>query len=161
MVNAQYTDGQYTAVIGIGVNALNARPTTSLNLVLHDYVRRHGHQLGARGLPPLTKEKLLARILTTFEALYARFLRAGFDAVLRAQYHSLWLHTDQIVIVDGAEGGGGVAEGGRARIRGLSADGLLVAEQLGWEDRGTGKEWALTSDGNSFDFMSGLVRRKV
>ena len=55
------------------------------------------------------------------------------------------------------------AEGGfRARILGITRDwGLLRVEELGWEDRGTGRVWELQSDSNSFDFFRGLVRRKV
>ena len=70
-------------------------------------------------------------------------------------YYGYWLHTDQIVTLE--------AEGGqRARIRGITRDwGLLVAEELGWEDRGTGRVWTLQSDSNSFDFFRGLVKRKV
>ena len=62
---------------------------------------------------------------------------------------------DQVVTLD--------AEGGvRARIKGITRDhGLLLAEELGWEDRGTGKVWGLQSDCNSFDFFKGLVKRKV
>ncbi|EER39976.1 biotin apo-protein ligase [Histoplasma capsulatum H143] len=66
-----------------------------------------------------------------------------------------WLHMDQIVTLE--------AEGGvRARIKGITSDyGLLVAEELGWEDRPTGKTWELQSDSNSFDFFKGLIKRKV
>ena len=39
--------------------------------------------------------------------------------------------------------------------------GLLVAEELGWEDRPTGRTWELQSDANSFDFFKGLVKRKI
>lgn len=62
---------------------------------------------------------------------------------------------DQIVTLE--------AEGGvRARIKGVTKDyGLLMAEELGWEDRTTGKMWQLQSDSNSFDFFKGLVKRKV
>lgn len=70
-------------------------------------------------------------------------------------YYKHWLHTDQIVTLE--------AEGGvRARIKGITRDwGLLLAEELGWEDRATGKIWTLQSDSNSFDFFKGLVKRKV
>lgn len=62
---------------------------------------------------------------------------------------------DQIVTLE--------AEGGvRACIKGITSDyGLLVAEELGWEDRPTGKMWELQSDSNSFDFFRGLIKRKV
>jgi biotin---protein ligase len=50
----------------------------------------------------------------------------------------------------------------RARVMGISRDwGLLRVEELGWEDRGTGRVWELQSDSNSFDFFRGLVKRKV
>jgi len=50
----------------------------------------------------------------------------------------------------------------RARVKGITRDwGLLRAEELGWEDRATGKMWELQSDSNSFDFMKGLLKRKV
>ena len=54
-------------------------------------------------------------------------------------------------------------EGGkRARVKGITRDwGLLRAEELGWEDRGTGKVWELQSDSNSFDFLKGLLRKRV
>jgi biotin--protein ligase len=38
---------------------------------------------------------------------------------------------------------------------------LLLAEELGWEDRPTGKVVQLQSDSNSFDFFKGLVKRKA
>jgi biotin--protein ligase len=65
------------------------------------------------------------------------------------------LHSEQIVTLE--------AEGGiRARILGITRDwGMLRVEELGWEDRGTGKVWELQSDSNSFDFFRGLVKRKV
>ena len=54
------------------------------------------------------------------------------------------------------------AGGKRARITGITRDfGLLKAEELGWEDRPTGRIHELQSDGNSFDFFRGLVMRKV
>lgn len=54
-------------------------------------------------------------------------------------------------------------EGGvRARIKGITRDyGLLLAEELGWEDRKTGKTFELQSDSNSFDFFKGLLKKKV
>jgi len=142
-VNSSYSSGNYDLVVGIGLNTTNAAPTTSLNALLPS------------SLPPFTLEKLLARILTTFETIYKRFVRTGFDSKLEATYYKYWLHTDQIVTVE-TEGGA------RARIKGITRNwGLLQAEELGWEDRPTGKVWELQSDSNSFDFFKGLLKRKV
>jgi biotin---protein ligase len=143
LVNSHYSSKEYISVVGIGLNCSNAAPTTSLNALLPP------------SLPPFTAEKLLARILTTFESMYARFLRTGFNRDFEDLYYKDWLHMDQIVTL---ENEGGV----RARIKGITRNyGLLLAEQLGWEDRPTGKVWQLQSDSNSFDFFKGLVKRKV
>jgi biotin---protein ligase len=52
--------------------------------------------------------------------------------------------------------------GARCRVLGISRDwGMLRVEELGWEDQRTGRVWEVQSDGNSFDFFKGLLRRKV
>jgi len=143
LVNSSYSSGGYDLVVGIGINTTNAAPTTSLNALIPST------------LAPFTIEKLLARILTKFETIYTSFCRTGFDKKLEETYYKHWLHTDQIVTLE--------QEGGvRARIKGITSDwGQLKAEELGWEDRPTGKVWELQSDSNSFDFLKGLLRRKV
>ena len=148
LVTSSYTaSGGYTLVVGIGLNANNSAPTTSLA------------QLAQKlQLPPLEVEVLLASILTSFEKLYTRFTNSGWDAQFESLYYGHWLHTNQIVTLE--------AEGGvRARIKGISRDwGLLLAEGLrgeGMGERGTGEVWRLQSDSNSFDFFKGLLRRKV
>ena len=87
--------------------------------------------------------------------MYTHFCRTGFDRHFEDMYYRNWLHMDQIVTLE-TEGGA------RARIKGITTDwGLLVAEELGWQDRPTGKKWSLQSDSNSFDFFRGLLKRKV
>ncbi|RDL41805.1 Class II aaRS and biotin synthetase [Venustampulla echinocandica] len=143
LVNSSYSSGNYDLVVGIGLNTTNAAPTTSLNALLPSH------------LPPFTLEKLLARILTKFEILYKSFCRTGFDRAIEQRYYDNWLHTDQIVTLE-------TQGGARARIKGITRNwGLLLAEELGWEDRPTGKVWELQSDSNSFDFLKGLLKRKV
>jgi biotin---protein ligase len=143
LVNSHYNSKEYIAVCGIGLNTANAAPTTSLN---------HLIDLLPRRAEPFTLEKLLARILTTFDDLYARFMVSGFDEAMEELYYRHWLHMDQIVTLE--------SEGGeRARIKGITRDyGLLIAEELGWDDRPTGRRWTLQSDANSFDFFKGLVK---
>ena len=141
LVNSHYSSSEFLSVIGIGLNTTNAAPTTSLNAL--------------KPPSPFTLEKLLARILTTFSVMYGKFVQNGFDKSFEQMYYKHWLHTDQIVTLE--------AEGGiRARVKGITRDwGLLLVEELGWEDRATGKIWTLQSDSNSFDFFKGLVKRKV
>jgi biotin--protein ligase len=146
LVNSSYSGSTFDVVTGIGLNLSNTLPTTSLNL------------LASSQVPPLkafTHEKLLASILAHFETLYSTFCQAGFTKDMEEEYYNNWLHTDQIVTLE--------SEGGvKARIKGITRDwGLLLAEELGWEDRPTGRVVQLQSDSNSFDFFRGLVRRKI
>lgn len=141
LVNSHYSSSEYLSVVGVGINTTNSFPSISLN--------------GLKPPTPFTIEKLLARILTSFDDFYTRFKRTGFDKTFEETYYRHWLHSEQIVTLE--------AEGGiRAKIKGITRDwGLLIAEELGWEDRGTGKIWTLQSDSNSFDFFRGLVKKKI
>jgi biotin--protein ligase len=143
LVNSHYSSTEYLSVIGIGLNTTNALPTTSLAA------------LTPPRLHAITLEKLLARLVTKFSALYSRFRSTGFDHYFEDMYYRHWLHTDQIVTLE--------TEGGiKAKIKGITTDwGLLIAEELGWEDRPTGRTIQLQSDSNSFDFFKGLLKRKV
>ncbi|KAF2111657.1 biotin-protein ligase [Lophiotrema nucula] len=144
LVNSSYSGSSYDAVCGIGLNLSNALPTTSLNLLASQH-----------NLRPFTYEKLLASILAQFEDLYSSFTHNGFSRDMEGEYYDSWLHTDQIVTLE-------THEGVRAKIKGITRDwGLLLAEELGWGDRPTGRVVSLQSDSNSFDFFKGLVRRKV
>lgn len=86
-------------------------------------------------------------------------------------YYKMWLHSEQIVTLETTEEEG-AQTAVTVRIEGITRDwGLLVAEEVvdvvgGQENgngkvRGTGKKFLLQSDSNSFDFMRGLVRRKI
>ncbi|KFY94878.1 hypothetical protein V498_03662 [Pseudogymnoascus sp. VKM F-4517 (FW-2822)] len=143
LVNSSYSSGNYNLVVGVGINTTNPAPTTSLNA------------LRPQHLPEFTIEKLLARILTRFEDVYLKFCQSGFDKKLEETYYKLWLHTEQIITLE--------AEGGvRARVLGITRDwGFLRVQELGWEDKPTGKIIELQTDSNSFDFFRGLVKRKV
>ncbi|KAK9441033.1 Biotin-protein ligase [Metarhizium brunneum] len=137
-----YCDGSYQIVLGIGINAINPRPTTSISDLL------------PANASPLHLESLLARIVTRLESIHAQFRRQGFSENLEQRYYRHWLHTGQAISLE--------AEGGvRARVLGITRDwGMLRAEETDAEGRGTGKIWTLQSDENSFDFWKGLVRRK-
>ena len=135
--NCAYCAGEYKVVLGIGVNATNGRPTTSLDALLPPH------------LAPFRVERLLARILVRLEALYRAFVRRGFTRELESAYYAHWLHGRQVVTLE-------PHGGARARIVGITSDwGMLRAEELGSDDRPTGKMWALQSDENSFDSRPG------
>lgn len=137
-----YSGGAYQIVLGIGINAVNPRPTTSISDMLPE------------GAEPLRLEKLLAIMLTRLESIYGQFRRDGFSSDLETRYYRHWLHTGQSIVLE--------AEGGvKARVLGITRDwGMLRVEETDREGRGIGKIWALQSDENSFDYWKGLVRRK-
>lgn len=146
LVNSHYSSAAYDSVLGIGLNVSNAMPTTSLNSLLSSRFPR---------LEPFVAEKLLARVISSFSALYTRFRRTGWDDYLEDKYYAMWLHTGQIVDLE-------MEAGKRARICGITRDwGLLVAEEVDEEGRGYGRKIELQSDSNSFDFFKGLVKRKM
>ncbi|KAF2191206.1 class II aaRS and biotin synthetase [Zopfia rhizophila CBS 207.26] len=144
LVHSSYSGSSYDVVTGIGINVANAAPTTSLNALAK-----------REGLKAFQMERLLASILAQFEHLYTSFCCNGFSRDMEGEYYDSWLHTNQIVTLE-------THDGARARIKGITRDwGLLLAEELGWEDRATGRIIQLQSDSNSFDFFKGLLRRKV
>jgi biotin--protein ligase len=140
-----YANGNYQIILGIGINAINPRPTTSIEALVSKFYA---------GSPPRI-ETLLARVLTRLEAVYAQFIREGFSRDLEGRYYRHWLHTGQLVTLE--------AEGGvKARVIGITHDwGLLKVEETDRDGRAIGKMWALQSDENSFDYWKGLIRRKM
>jgi biotin---protein ligase len=144
LVNSSYSGSDYTLVLGIGLNVANPSPTTTLNAVA-----------AKQNLPAFRIEKLLAKILVSFEDIYRRFCRTGWDRYLETMYYANWLHSGQIVTVESA---GGV----KAKITGITKDwGLLIAEELGRDGTVTGRKVQLQSDSNSFDFFKGLLLKKL
>ena len=83
LVNSTYMGGDYTLVVGVGLNVANDAPTTSLNSLA----------AGATpALPAFQTEKLLARILSCFQALYKVFCQQGWSKELEGKYYEYWLH---------------------------------------------------------------------
>lgn len=160
LVNTSYAGGDYTVIVGIGLNVNNAAPTTSLNAIVEALNAWRG---AGRQLQEFTLEKLLARVMSCFGELYSVFCERGFGGRLQGIYEAGWLHGGQVVVLE--------EEGGvKARIKGVTGDwGLLRVEEVREASRGggeleyvgMGRESALQSDSNSFDFFRGLVRRKL
>ncbi|RVD85215.1 uncharacterized protein DFL_003543 [Arthrobotrys flagrans] len=144
LVNANFAGDEFLLVIGCGINVTNAVPTTSLKILAESI---------DPPLPAYEHEKLLAKIMVTFELHYARFLDEGFQA-FEQEYYQHWLHGNQVVNIEDSSNP-------RARIQGISMDdGMLVVSELDEHDMRTGKEFKLQADGNSFDFFNGLLRKK-
>jgi biotin--protein ligase len=156
MINSIYEGNEYILVVGMiplyvawliigcGINSMNPHPTTCLLNIIPE------------GLTPHTQEGLLAKIFTTFSAMYEEFLEKGFRD-FEQKYYDRWLHKDQIVSIEGGLTRGkivgiNIEEGG--------AGGLLV-EEVNEKGQRLGKKCVeVVADGNSFDIMKGLIIRK-
>ncbi|KAI9353603.1 biotin-protein ligase [Obelidium mucronatum] len=142
LVNSSYMNGVFN--VACGLNVANSLPTLSIN----DLIAQHNQETGKK-LAPLSLERVLSRILATFEQMYQTFSQSStfaFEPFLE-QYYSRWLHSDQYVYLKERKLS--------ARICGIDSSGLLKAE--GVDDR---EIYLLQPDGNSFDMMKGLISRK-
>ncbi|KAK7205924.1 biotin-protein ligase [Myxozyma melibiosi] len=152
LVNSNYVDNEYLLVVGCGINTANEAPSTSLNLLvaaLNEKRRRSATQ----AIRPFKVEVLCARIMRFFEQMYTTFKTHGF-APFEQLYYSRWLHNNAVVRLD-------MYGGTKAVIKGISLDyGMLRVEELGFDGRPTGRKYTLQPDGNSFDMLQGLLKKK-
>ncbi|EPQ25994.1 uncharacterized protein PFL1_06449 [Pseudozyma flocculosa PF-1] len=189
LVNSQFSGGkEFVLISGCGINCLNSRPTTSL-LELVQLHNRSRPGTDADRLEEVSQEKLGAAILRVFESMWKTFLGSGGDfGPFVERYRRMWLHSDQEVVLGadalGGDGeavklGSAVDEGSKVRIVGISSDhGLLRAVRVGssvttWDERawsssssrgggyGVDEVIELQPDGNSFDMLKNMVRRKA
>lgn len=143
LCTSSYEPKVYNICTGIGLNVDNEKPTTCLNAALQELEANSSR---------LKREDILASFFNKFEVLFEIFANQGFQA-LEERYYNAWLHSGQRVVVQDAHDGQSVNS--VVTIQGLTPSGYLYA--IG-ED---GKSYELHPDGNSFDFFTGLVRRKM
>jgi biotin--protein ligase len=188
LVNTNFVNGQWRVIVGCGVNVLNALPTSSVSQLHSLLTERAAHSSSSSTKPlpdPPTMENTFARIMAAFEEKWELFLEAkGFEPFM-AEYHSRWLHSGQEVTLTTVE------PHQRLRVVSITPDaGLLrcvpIAESSvsshfernyddGYEDRvpapsayssrpgpASATQYVdLQPDGNSFDLMAGMIKRKV
>ncbi|EWC44184.1 hypothetical protein DRE_06929 [Drechslerella stenobrocha 248] len=166
LVNASFDGDEFILVIGCGINLTNEAPTTSLKILAESM---------KPALAALEHERLLAKILVTFELHYEKFLSWGFKPFERI-YYNHWLHRYQTPECDGLAHGIknnhytssnqtvtlDDPDNTKVQIRGLSMDdGSLIVDELDKFNNHTGKAFKLQTDGNSFDFFNGLLKKKI
>ncbi|KAI8804739.1 biotin-protein ligase [Cladochytrium replicatum] len=156
LITSSYEGGTFTLLIGCGVNVANERPTVSLN----ELIRLHNQSRGT-SLEELTMEEVLARTMIEFEEIYNEFAKTAADNALTPpfspflkDYYRYWLHSDQNVTVVNESGGRQ-----NAIIVGIDDSGLLRAQTS--SESGELTEVLLQPDGNSFDILNGLIKRKM
>jgi len=129
--------------IGVGLNVDNSHPTTCLNDLMREY--------GANAL--FTREALVAGIVRRVQSFLPALGRSGFGS-FEAEYYRAWLHTGQVVRVQDDQAHGGMRQ---VRIVGLADNGYLKASGVSEP----GSMFELSPDGNSLDFLSGLLAKKI
>lgn len=156
LCHSRYSDGVYYVTNGIGLNLNNMAPTACINSLLCSVIEEFKCKESERNsmtflnAEKVGREKLLAKILECFEDYYQIFDSKGFKA-LEPLYLSHWLHSGQKVHFRNVDSQKSIA----LQIQGLSSSGCLLAV----DERG--ELYELSPDGNSFDFFSGLIHRKL
>ena len=128
-----------TLILGIGLNLDNASPTCSLNSVAQEQ----------QGGIKVSREVHIANILNHLEQL-VDLVEAGRWAQVEQEYYKAWLHSNQAVRVTDKEG----------REEDVFVAGIDKFGFLRVCGRGSGEEFTVFDDGNSFDMMAGLIRPK-
>ena len=128
-----------TLVLGVGLNLDNASPTCSLNGLAEE--QEGGSKVG--------REVLVASILNHLEHL-VDLVEAGRWGKVEEEYYMAWLHTNQAVRVTDKEG-----KEEDVLVAGIDKFGFLRVCSSG-----SGEEFTVFDDGNSFDMMAGLIRPK-
>jgi biotin--protein ligase len=143
LVNSNYFENKFTLIIGVGINLYNMKPTTSINQILQEMKRSKPF------IQTIGKEELLAWIINRFEGFYLIFEQKGFT-FFESLYYSYWMHRNQIVQLSTDDEG----------IVDVLIDGITETGFLKAINTQTKQEYELFPDGNSFDIMKGLIKRK-
>ena len=95
------------------------------------------------------RAELLGRYMRIWNQHFPQFCQEGFNP-FRSQYYSFWMHTNQSVNVVNENG-----EPTSVIIKGISNNGMLCAIDV------QGNSIELHSDGNTFNFLEGLISKKI
>lgn len=125
-------------LIGVGVNLL-ADPSLPSITHLNDYLM----------VPSCSKGELLTELLERFKHIYEEFLLN--DSFPFEDYYANWLHSNQMIEAESKT----KAESFKLCIKGINEFGYLVAK-----DVLSGRLSEFEPDGNSFDMMRNLIKRK-
>ncbi|WWC87886.1 biotin-[acetyl-CoA-carboxylase] ligase [Kwoniella dendrophila CBS 6074] len=191
LVNTNFVGGKWRIVVGCGINVLNALPTTSLSQLHSLLAAKISSTASNKALPtPPTMEGTFAKIMNSFDSKWEQFIEEkGFKGFMD-EYHGRWLHSGQEVTLTTTEPHTPLRilsitpDHGLLRcipIKSKSAAGtsngltpLYNRNVDNSEDRYNPSSSSSSSsnssktefvdlqpDGNSFDLMSGLIKRKI
>lgn len=154
LCHSSYSEGIYYVTNGVGVNLDNKEPTICINSILKSILEKHVnpkiYDVNSQRLKKIGREKLMAQILDNFERYFDEFNDKGFQAI-EGLYFKYWLHSGEKVNFKESDSEPPIS----LTIQGLTSSGFLLAVNE------NGVQYELCPDGNSFDFFSGLVYRKI
>jgi biotin--protein ligase len=166
--------------LGIGINLLDTKPLMSIS----DAIKCHFPNLIEIN-SFFAKEEFLSRFMKIFHEYLQTFLQFGFDRNLKQKYLDRWLHSDQAVYLE--EEGKYVkiiGLSGDGFLMAQDTDGLHSIFDVSGEKQTSSAMpvyhrisgaaatkhihsikrpgiYYLQPDGNSFDMMKGLIKRKA
>lgn len=144
LCHSAFRDAIFQVTIGIGLNVSNQEPTTCLNDMLRLYA-------GTRDVEVFTREEIVAGVANRLEGMLETLAVHGFSG-FESEYYAAWLHSGQEIRT---QCDSDMDRYEQVKIIGLSQDGYLLASNE------SGHRFELHPDGNSLDFMNGLLRKKV
>ena len=149
-----YQSKSFAVVVGVGLNVLNEHPTTCL-----ERLRKNLSGVEDRGRE-ISRATVLASFLNTVEPMIELFNSDGFQP-FQEEYLEHWLHSRQTVtavdLARGSQDQENMPEDGIP----LTITGIAESSGLLAMDPSTGQQYELLPDGNSLDFMRGLLKRKL
>ncbi|XP_068126529.1 biotin--protein ligase [Hyperolius riggenbachi] len=138
LVNSTLMGNTFHILIGCGFNVSNSNPTICINDLISEHNKRY-----KTNIEPLRVDSLIARSVTTLEALINTFQLIGPEGVL-PMYYKYWVHSGQQVRLGGEDGP-------LAWIVGVDDSGFLQVLQEGKD------VITVHPDGNSFDMIRNLI----
>lgn len=145
---SSYTNGYFDITSGIGINVSNYKPTTCLEKEIEIKTGNRIHLSRYCLIASfILRGELLGHYMRIWNDVFPKFNKEGFGPFL-SDYYELWLHSNQQVNVNTDT----IMES--VIIKGINENGFLVA--LTQE----GKQVELIPDGNSFNFLEGLITKK-
>ncbi|KAK8861576.1 biotin-[acetyl-CoA-carboxylase] ligase [Kwoniella newhampshirensis] len=189
LVNTNFVGGKWRIVVGCGINVLNALPTTSLSQLHGLLAAKTSSSSPSKPLPAApTMEGTFAKIMTAFDSKWEQFIEEkGFKGFMD-EYHGRWLHSGQEVTLTTTEPHTRLrilsitpdhgllrcipigeraksTSSGLTQLYGRNVDSGEDDRTVSSSNRGgaarTTEFVDLQPDGNSFDLMSGMIKRKV
>ena len=145
---------KYLITSGVGLNVSNKEPTICINDIIQNAAdndeKMNDNKSALNGLI-LSREEILSRFVNIFESIFEELVQNGFGN-LKEKYLKYWMHSGQKVIVNQDDEKLGQME---MFIIGVSDSGQLLGQNA------KGDQFELHPDGNSFDFLQGLICRKA